>query len=203
MIRELNLENGIKCFVEDNGNVYSKYNKLLSQSIDKVGYHSVILYGDNGYKRRYLVHRLVVMAFVNKDISRKDHVHHIDENKGNNNLVNLKIIPFAEHQKLHKQIYSYTKICKVCGKEFMPHPTKRKRAVVCSNECKKIIDNITREKQKVKIDQYTKDNLFIRTWNSFSDIKKEFGFNESNIHKCCNNQIHSAYGYVWRYHDAA
>lgn len=203
MIKELKMDNGVECFVEDNGNIYSKYHKLLYQNIDNVGYHSVLLYDKDKKHHRYLVHRLVVMAFVNKDISRKDHVHHIDENKGNNNLVNLKIIPFAEHQKMHKQIYSYTKICKVCGKEFTPNPTKRKRAATCSKECAYIINKILHEKQKIKIDQYTKDNIFIKTWNSLTDIQNELGFANTNICKCCKGNINTAYGYIWRYHNAA
>ena len=198
MIKYLELEHGCSCSVEDNGNIYSKYNRLLNHYIDKVGYHSVLLRGNDGKQRRFLVHRLVAMAFINKNITRKDHVHHIDENKENNHLSNLHIIESPEHHKLHQQKYSFTKVCKVCGKEFTPHPTKRKRAVVCSEECKARIDLLTTEKQKKKYKQINKDtHELIKVWDCGSDIERELGFALSNICKCCNGTIKSAYGYIW------
>ena len=104
MIKHLELDNGCICDVEDNGNIYSKYGKLLSHAIDKAGYHSVSLYGDDGKHYRFFVHRLVAMAFINRNITRNDHVHHIDEDKGNNNLKNLHVVKMENHQRLHKQI---------------------------------------------------------------------------------------------------
>lgn len=198
MINYLELKNGCSCYVEDNGNIYSKKDKLLVHTIDKAGYHSVILYGNDGKHHRFLVHRLVAMAFIDKNITRNDHVHHIDENKENNTLKNLKIINVKNHQKLHKQKYSYTKICKVCGNEFIPKPSKRKRAVVCSQECKKQLNELNIEKQKKKYKQIDiNTNKTIKIWECGSDIERELGFRLSNICKCCNGTIKTAYGFIW------
>lgn len=198
MIKRLELDNGCVCDVEDNGNVYSKYGKLLSHSVDKVGYHSVNLYGNDGKHHRFLVHRLVVMAFINKNIKRKDHVHHIDKDRSNNNLKNLHVIEMEKHQKLHKQILPYQKQCKVCGNLFTPKPTKRRRAVVCSEECQKQINMLTIEKQKKKYKQIDKNtHEIIKIWDCGSDIQRELGFGLPNICKCCNGEINSAYGYLW------
>lgn len=198
MIKHLELDNGCICDVEDNGNIYSKYGRLLTHCVDKVGYHTVSIWGNDGKHHRFLVHRLVAMAFINKNITRHDNVHHIDEDKGNNHLSNLHIISSPEHHKLHQQKYSLTKICKVCGKEFTPKPTKRKRAVVCSEECQRIINLMTIEKQKKKYKQIDKDtHELIKIWNCGTDIEKELGFSLPNICKCCNGTINTAYGYIW------
>lgn len=202
MIKHLELDNGCICDVEDNGNIYSRYGRLLSHAVDKVGYHSVFLRGNDGKQHRFLVHRLVAMAFINKNIQRKDHVHHIDKDRGNNNLKNLHVIEMEKHQRLHKQILPYQKQCKVCGNLFTPNPTKRRRAVVCSEECQKIIHALNIEKQKRKIDQISKeDGSLIKVWESGTKIQEELGYNHPNIHKCCNGQIQSAYGFIWRYHE--
>lgn len=40
------------------------------------------------------------------------------------------------HSKHHNQKHELTKACVVCGKTFMPHPTKRARAKTCSADCR-------------------------------------------------------------------
>ncbi len=40
------------------------------------------------------------------------------------------------HSQYHNQKHPVTKVCVVCGREFTPHPTKRKRAKTCSPECR-------------------------------------------------------------------
>ena len=42
---------------------------------------------------------------------------------------------------------------------------------------------------------------YIKTWDSVTSIKKEKGFETSNIRKCCIGEINTAYGYIWRYYD--
>ena len=105
-----------------------------------------------------------------------------------------------EHKLEHNLKYDSKKICEVCGKVFTPNITKRKRAHVCSNECKIILDKINAEKRKrpiLQMDKETKE--VIQKWESARDIQNELGFHESNINKCCNGYIKSCYGYVWQY----
>ena len=47
--------------------------------------------------------------------------------------------------------------------------------------------------------QYNINNDFIRKWDFMSEIKQELNFNCSNISKCCNNKIKTAYGYIWSF----
>ena len=51
-----------------------------------------------------------------------------------------------------------------------------------------------------KIDQYSLDGKFIKTWNSGADIAKN-GFNRSNICKCCKGLLKTSKGYIWKYHE--
>lgn len=189
------LINGKDYIISENGDVYNKKGKKMKHRIDNVGYHSI-----NICKKTFLIHRLVAQAFI-PGFSEELQVHHIDENKGNNNVSNLICMTKEEHQHLHKQIYPVTKICTVCGKEFTPKKTKRKRAKTCSYECWLETVKITTDSQKVKISQYDMDGNLLRVWNSLSEIQRELGYFSSNICKCCKGSINSYKGYIWKYAD--
>lgn len=185
----------IKLIVSDDGKIFRSTDMHeYVHHIDKAGYHSIVV------KRyhRYLVHRLVAKAFLVDYDELKD-VHHIDENKSNNNLSNLKCIDKGLHQKLHKTKYSKIKRCVVCGKEFEPPPTKRNRNKVCSNECRLLYLKSHNAQYKIPIEQLSIDGEVIKEWNSARDVQNELGFFESNINKCCNGHINTYKGFKWRY----
>lgn len=186
---------GKSYFISEDGTIKNSKYKIINQAIDKVGYHSIVV-----KRKRYLVHRLVAKAFI-PDFLPELQVHHIDENKGNNNVNNLVCMSQKEHQHLHKQIYPLTKICMICGKEFTPHKTKRKRAKTCSYECWLQTVKRTTDSQKTRVMQYDIDGNLLKVWDSISDIQKDLGFFASNICKCCKGNIKSYKGYVWRYAD--
>lgn len=193
MREEQLLINGKTYLICDNGTLKNNKGKILKPYKDKVGYYSILV-----GRKRVLIHRLVAQAFIH-DFSEEMQVHHIDENKSNNCVENLKCMSKEEHQKLHKQIYPVTKICTICGKEFTPHETKRKRAKTCSYDCWLKTIKMTTDSQKVKISQYDINGNLIRIWESISDIQRELGYFSSNICKCCKGKINSYKGYVWKY----
>jgi hypothetical protein len=85
--------------VDDSGNVYSlKFSKCrkLSPRLDGHGYHHVILYKD-GKMKTHKVHRLVAQAFLD-DYSEDLDVDHIDGDKQNNQIWNLRMVT---HQQNH------------------------------------------------------------------------------------------------------
>jgi len=49
------------------------------------------------------------------------------------------------------------------------------------------------------IEQYDKNNNFIKKYNSITEIEKEFNFNRSNIIACAKGRISTAYGFKWKY----
>lgn len=54
-------------------------------------------------------------------------------------------------------------------------------------------------KNQKNINQYDKNGNYLRTWCSLNEITKKYGYSSSNIAKCCNRKISSAYGYIWEY----
>lgn len=73
------------------------------------------------------------------------HVHHIDENKSNNNIENLELINVSSYFKWEEK-NPISKNCKFCGKQF---ETKIYHKNVCSNLCK----SARRRKMKVDIEK--------------------------------------------------
>lgn len=185
--------NDCKYVIYSSGKIFNKNGNELKQYIDKHGYHSVSI-----NKKRYLIHRLVAENFSD-DFFIGCHVHHIDMNKSNNDISNLQCITKEKHQHIHKQKYPITKYCCICGCEFTPNKTKRKIAKTCSKECSHKLTILNSQKRKRKIIQFSKDNTFIREWDSARDCQREKGFYESNINKCCNGIIKSYKGYIWKY----
>jgi hypothetical protein len=85
--------------VSSNGTVYSlKGNKKeLVGKICKSGYRQILI-NHKGFRKYYLVHRLVLSTF-SENIENKRTVNHIDGNKLNNNLSNLEWNTDSENQK--------------------------------------------------------------------------------------------------------
>ena len=71
-------------YVSQNGDIYSKYKKgFLKHSIDHDGYHRVDIHG-----KHIKVHKLVYLVW-NGDIPINMQINHYDDNKDNNNYLNL------------------------------------------------------------------------------------------------------------------
>ena len=52
-------------------------------------------------KKTIREHRYVMEIFLGRPLDRNEHVHHIDGNKLNNSLDNLKVVTPEEHYHLH------------------------------------------------------------------------------------------------------
>ena len=200
-MKKVTMYDGLVVYVDNNMNIISIHNNILKQKINNKGYLQVYIQ-QNGSGHPRLVHRIIAQAFLEPNLDDKYEVHHKDHNPLNNSLDNLEPLLRYDHKIEHLQKYPLTKFCVICGKEFTPHKTKRKRAKTCSPECAKIFhDTITAIKRRRPINQYTKDGKLVKEWEYGMLIEKETGFYLSNINKCCNDIIHSVYGYIWRYAD--
>ena len=111
--------------ISNKGNVKSlKQNKetVLKPSIDKKGYYKVSLY-KAGKGRKFYIHRVVIQAFKGEIPKDKNLVvDHINNDKTNNELINLQVISNRENLSKDKWRYNptsfYTGVCY--------HKTKKK-----------------------------------------------------------------------------
>lgn len=83
--------------VDTEGNIYSR-GKLLTQRIDGNSQYLRVKVSINGKRKKYLVHRLVAMAFIPNPNNYKC-VNHKDGNKLNNNVSNLEWCSYSYNLK--------------------------------------------------------------------------------------------------------
>jgi hypothetical protein len=61
-------------------------------------------------KKQWRKHRFVMEEFIGRSLSKNELVHHIDGNRQNNDIENLKIVTRSEHKKLHPEIGKDTRL---------------------------------------------------------------------------------------------
>lgn len=91
------VENCGKYQVSDRGNVRNiKTGKTLKKAVDAFGYEHVVLTTDDGDRKIKFVHRLVAEAFLDNK-GKKRTIDHIDGDKRNNDLSNLRWATYSEN----------------------------------------------------------------------------------------------------------
>jgi len=75
--------------------------RILKQCINNRGYLRVKLY-KNGKGKPKRIHNLMFESFNNYKLKEGECVHHINENKLNNDLNNFQLMTNSEHMSLHK-----------------------------------------------------------------------------------------------------
>ena len=56
------------------------------------------------------------------------------------------------------------------------------------------------EKERIPVNQYTKNMEFIKEWYSMAEASLYYtGRNSSHIGECCRYELPQAYGYIWRF----
>lgn len=107
--------------VSNLGNVQNKKSgRILKGGCNKGGYMKVILYDANSKKTR-LVHRLMALTFIDNP-EKKSFVDHINNNRSDNDLINLRWATNTENQQnsklSSKNTSGYKGVCfdKSCNK---------------------------------------------------------------------------------------
>lgn len=82
---------------------YSKHKKFNKNGTinKKHGYKTVSLYDVTGkHHKNYSVHRLVYMAFHRVLIDSDEEIHHINKDKSDNSIYNLRKLTKSQHREL-------------------------------------------------------------------------------------------------------
>lgn len=99
-----------------NGHIWwKKKGELLSNCVDSGGYHYVGLCV-NGKHKNFLIHKLVMSAFVGEPPIDKPEINHIDEDKSNNCLSNLH---YCDRKFNANYSYTWKKAIDVCKKPVL------------------------------------------------------------------------------------
>lgn len=151
---------------------------IKKPTIGNGGYEYIMLWKDNKFKR-FPIHRLVALAFLSND-DMKPEVDHIDTNRLNNRVENLRWVTRLENQ--------HNPITMIHIKNQIRHPrseeTKRKIGVRCS----------------VPVAQYTLNGVFVKIYPSAAAASRETGVCSSEqIRKCRRGFYKQAGGYVWKF----
>ena len=215
-------------FVTSDFHIYdSKTCKLLNEYQSNSGHLFVSIVKDNKRTTAW-IHRLVYEVFYG-EIENGCDIHHIDEDKTNNNINNLKKITHEEHGRIHNTKYSdKMMICPQCGKEFLWTAQKqqtfysnqsRKRyqnsstKPFCSKSCSgkygKQFQGIQRGENKIKhinIDVFF-NGTFINTFDCIEKcsqlLQYEFGITKyranEQVKRVLNGERQQYKGYVFKY----
>lgn len=86
-----------------------------------------------------LEHRLEMEKYLGRYLTKEEVVHHIDENRHNNHISNLRLMDYYTHNNLHKKLLKMeSRICPVCNVEFIRKPKGKYdigRVSCCSRSC--------------------------------------------------------------------
>ena len=154
--------------------------RMISSDSLSYGYPVAILM-KNGKRKTVRIHRIVAEAFIpNPD--NKPFIDHIDTNKLNNSLSNLRWCTDKENS----------------NNEITKEKNRANGLRMWEEGC---FDNRNNTHYR-KVAQYTRDGEYIKTWDSIVEVEAALGIDASSISSLClgtNPKRHTAGGYKWKH----
>lgn len=159
--------------------------KILIGHINPDGYHIVGLC--KNAKRTFVdVHRLVALAFIKND-NNKPCIDHIDGNRLNNNIENLRWCTYKENMNNPITINRLSKAMKDRSLS-----TVHKQRIGLANR-----NRTDQSKNVAKIDKTS--GKIIKVYPSLKEAYRLTGVHFANISKVCQNKTKSAGGFKWEF----
>lgn len=135
---------------------------------------------------RIFLHRYLMAMKLGRKLETNEHVHHIDGNRGNNDLSNLELLSSSEHKLKHLQESGFGKTescCHYCGKitskniSLIKKSEKLKQNLYCSKECSK--ENL---RKFIVTEDWLKEMVWLVPTKQ---IAKDFGVSDQAVAKAC------------------
>lgn len=158
-----------------------KTNTVLKPFLSNKGYYQVSLC-KNGIRKKFLVHRLVAIAFIPNPNNYKC-VNHKNEITTDNFV-------YIDDDGYFVAELSNLEWCTHLYNMNYGHIKEKQRNAKLGKYNNKISKPIL---------QFDLDNNYIREWPSMAEIKRQLGYQQSAICQCCKFILKSAYGYLWKY----
>lgn len=155
-----------------------KRTSILRQTID-IGGYAIVNLCLKGRVKMCRVHRLVAQSFI-ENVGGKPFIDHIDTNRTNNRISNLRWVTTKENHNNHTSLQNHASATKKCW------------------------DNGTHDKHKKEILQFSLDGILIQKYRSIKEAGLSIGKYGSNIGMCarCPEHHYKAHGFLWCYaHD--
>lgn len=156
--------------------------KIKNHYINREGYPCVTLCKERK-SHAFLIHRLVAEAFI-PNPENKPFVDHIDTNKENFSLDNLRWVTAKENANNPKTLLH-------CKENTYTTESLNKRLITRKERGRKCAPK--------EVYQYSLDGKFINKYESSNEAERQTGILACSIAQVCKQKRYSAGGYLWSY----
>ena len=112
-------------------------------------------------------------------------IHHRNEDRSDNRLVNLELMTYRQHSVHHNEKHARTTECVICGSNFVPHITKRGRNQTCSRGCMRKLQS---QRTTERFDNAARDEQIRHLVNQGMrkcDVAEAYNLSSASITRIC------------------